>query len=140
MLRSLLRTTDDIAPTIARVALGLFILPYALQKTLGLFGGYGIEGTVGFMTSLGIPAALAFGAIAVESLGAVALLLGAFGRLAAAGIAVVMAVAAVMVHRASFFAGQPGGGFGLQLLAISLAVIVVVKGSGRWSVDAAVTA
>jgi putative oxidoreductase len=140
MLRSLLRTTDDIAPTIARVALALFILPYGLQKSLGLFGGYGIEGTVGFMTSLGIPAALALGAIAIESVGAVALLLGVFGRLAAAGIAVVMAVAAVMVHRASFFVGQPGGGFGLQLLAIGLAVIVVVKGSGRWSVDAAVTA
>lgn len=140
MLRSLIRTTDDIAPTIARVTLAFFMLPYGLQKTLGLFGGYGVDGTVGYMTSLGIPAALALGAIAIESLGALALLLGVFGRLAAAAIAVDMAVAAVMVHRASFFVGQPGGGFGLQLLAIGLALIVVVKGSGRYSVDGAVTA
>jgi putative oxidoreductase len=140
MLRSLLRTTDDVAPTIARVALALFMIPYGLQKSLGLLGGYGVEGTVGYLTSLGIPTVLAMVAIAIESVGAVALLLGVFGRLAAAAIAVDMAVAAVLVHRASFFVGQPGGGYGLHWLAIGLALIVIVKGSGRWSVDGAVTA
>lgn len=140
MLRSLLRTTDDVAPTIARVTLALFMIPYGVQKSLGLLGGSGIEGTVGYLTSLGIPTVLAMVAIAIESVGAIALLLGAFGRLAAAAIAVDMAVAAVLVHRASFFVGQPGGGYGLQWLAIGLALIVVVKGSGRWSVDGAVTA
>jgi putative oxidoreductase len=137
MLRSLLRTTDDITPTIARLTLALFILPHGLQKTLGLFGGYGVDATMGFMTGQGIPAALAATAIAVESVGGVALLLGLGGRLAAAGLAVVMAVAAVMMHRASFFVGQDGGGFELHLLAIGLALIVMVKGSGRYSVDGA---
>lgn len=43
MLRRLLATSNDAVPLIARLVLGLVILPHALQKTLGLFGGYGEE-------------------------------------------------------------------------------------------------
>ena len=49
-------TEADSAATVARLALGLMILPHGLQKAFGLFGGYGFEGTMGFMTgTLGIP-------------------------------------------------------------------------------------
>ena len=137
MFRSLNRTTNDIVPFIARVTLALFILPHGLQKSAGLFGGYGIAGTVGFMESLGVPTALAYVAIAVESIGGIALLFGVFGRLAAAALGVQMITAALMMHRASFFVGQQGGGFELHLLAVGLALIVLLKGSGRWSVDGA---
>lgn len=137
MLRSLMRTTNDVVPLIARVTLALFILPHGLQKTAGLFGGYGIGATVGFMASLGIPTALAYLAIAVESIGGIALLFGVFGRLAAAALGIQMITAALLVHRASFFVGQQGGGFELHLLALGLALIVVLKGSGKWSVDGA---
>lgn len=137
MLRSLMRTTNDVVPLIARVTLALFILPHGLQKTAGLFGGYGIGATVGFMATLGIPTALAYLAIAVESIGGIALLFGLFGRLAAAALGIQMITAALLMHRASFFVGQQGGGFELHLLALGLALIVVLKGSGKWSVDGA---
>lgn len=137
MFRSLMRTTNDIVPFIARITLALFILPHGLQKSAGLFGDYAIAGTVGFMESVGVPTALAYVAIAVESIGGIALLFGVFGRLAAAALGVQMITAALMMHRASFFVGQQGGGFELHLLAVGLALIVLLKGSGRWSVDGA---
>jgi putative oxidoreductase len=139
MLRRLLATTNDSVPLIARLVLGLVILPHGLQKTLGLFGGYGLEGTLGFMTSQGIPLALAVLAIAAEAAGALGLVLGLFGRVASFGVASVMAVAALMVHRSHFFMNwngtQGGEGYEFHLLAIALAAIVMVRGSGRWSLD-----
>lgn len=145
MLRRLLATTDDYAPTIARIALGAIILPHGLQKTAGLFGGYGFEGTMGFMTGqLGIPALLAVLAIAAESVGALALVAGLAGRVAALGVAGVMAVAAGMVHAGNGFfmnwnGDQKGEGFEYHLLAIALATIVVARGSGAWSLDRALS-
>ena len=58
-------------------------------------------------------------------------------NLGAAALGVQMITAALMMHRASFFVGQQGGGFELHLLAVGLALIVLLKGSGRWSVDGA---
>lgn len=144
MVKALMRTSDDVAPMIARVVLGLVILPHGLQKTLGWFGGYGLEATIGSMASLGVPAAFAVLGIAAETLGALGLILGLFGRVAALGVAGVMATAAVLVHRHAFFmnwsGAQPGEGYEYHLLALGLALIVLVKGSGRMSLDRAVTA
>ncbi|MES2305520.1 MAG: DoxX family protein [Gemmatimonadota bacterium] len=143
MFRRLLATTDDITPLIARVVLGLVILPHALQKTLGLFGGYGFDGTVGFMTSQGIPLAFAVLAIVAELAGSLGLVLGLIGRVASFGVASVMTVAALMVHRGHFFMNwtgtQGGEGFEFHLLALALASIVMVRGSGRWSLDRAIS-
>ena len=75
-----------------------------------------------------------------ESLGAVALVLGAFGRVQAFGIAATMLGATLMVHgRFGFFmnwsGNQQGEGYEYHLLAAALAAIVVLKGSGAWSID-----
>lgn len=143
MLRRLLQTTDDVVPTLARLVLGLVILPHGLQKTLGLFGGFGFEGTLGFMTGqMGIPALFAVLAIVAETAGALGLVLGLLGRVASFGVASVMVVAVAMVHKDHFFMNwngtQAGEGFEYHLLALALAAIVMVRGSGRWSIDAAV--
>ncbi|MES2124280.1 MAG: DoxX family protein [Gemmatimonadota bacterium] len=139
MLRRLLATSNDSIPLIARVVLGLVILPHALQKTLGLFGGYGLEGTLGFMTSQGIPLFFAVLAIVAETAGGLGLVLGLFGRIASFGVASVLIVAALLVHRNHFFmnwSGTQGGeGYEYHLLALTLAAIVLVRGSGRWSLD-----
>ncbi|HVH41564.1 MAG TPA: DoxX family protein [Labilithrix sp.] len=141
LLARLSATTADIAPLAARVALGAVIFPHGAQKVLGWFGGYGFAGTMGFMTGqLGIPAVFAALAIAAEFFGAIGLVVGAFSRVAAFGIAVTMAVAALMVHtKAGFFMNwtgtQAGEGFEYHLLAIGLAVVVMLKGSGAYSLD-----
>ena len=142
-ISAVLATDDSLALFLLRVVLGGVLLPHGLQKTLGWFGGYGFEGTMGGFTSMGIPAVFAFLAILAESAGAVALIAGFGTRIASLGAAAVMAVAGLMVHRAHFFmnwSGQQGGeGFEYHLLAGVIAVVLVLGGAGRWSIDRAVT-
>lgn len=142
-LRAVLSTPADAAATVARLALGIMILPHALQKVFGLFGGYGLGGTMGFMTgALHIPAPLAALAIAAELLGGLGLIVGLAGRVAAFGVGSVMLGAVVTSHfQNGFFmnwAGtMPAGteGFEFHLLALALAVVVMIRGSGRASLD-----
>jgi putative oxidoreductase len=144
-LRSLFRTDNAIAPLIARVALGVVMFPHGAQKVLGWFGGYGYTGSMGFFTQkMHIPAPLAFLAIAAEFAGSIGLVLGLLGRLSAFGIAVNMVVAIVMVHGANgffmnWYGDQKGEGYEYHLLAIGLALIVILKGSGKASLDLLIT-
>ena len=126
---------------IARLALGLVILPHGLQKTVGLFGGYGFQGTMGFFTGqLGLPTVIAALVIAAESLGSISILIGFLTRFCAASIALVMAGAITMAHWQNgffmnWFGNQAGEGFEYHLLVIGLALSLVVSGGGRWSID-----
>lgn len=138
--KTLLSSERKWAPTVARVALGLVILPHGVQKTVGAFGGHGFEGTMGYFTSgVGLPWLVALLVIVAESLGAVALVLGAGSRLAAGGIAAVMVGAALTHVGNGFFmnwtGAQAGEGFEFHLLALALAAIVMIGGGGRASVD-----
>jgi putative oxidoreductase len=140
-LQRVVATKADVAPAIARIALGLVIFPHGAQKALGWFGGYGWTGTYGFMTAkLGVPGPLAVLAILAEFAGALALVAGVGSRVAALGIASVMLVAIGMVHVPHGFfmnwtGAQAGEGFEYHLLALALAAIVIVKGGGSASVD-----
>jgi putative oxidoreductase len=145
MLQKLMRTDDDLAGLIARLGLGIVFLPHGLQKTLGLFGGYGFSGTMQFFTQQAhLPAFVAFLIILTESLGALSLIFGALGRVGALGVACLMVAAILLVHLPNgffmnWFGNQKGEGFEYHLLAITLALVVLVKGSGRWSIDRALS-
>jgi putative oxidoreductase len=136
-----LATDGDVAPAIARVALGLVMFPHGAQKALGWFGGPGLGATYGaFTTKMGIPGPLAALAIATELLGALALVFGLGSRLAALGMIGLMLTAIGMVHLPNGFfmnwtGAQHGEGFEFHLLVLALAAIVVVKGGGRASLD-----
>jgi putative oxidoreductase len=143
MIRSLLQTTDDRAALVARLTLALVMFPHGMQKLAGWFGGHGFDATLGaFTQQLGIPAAVAVLAILVEGLAPVALALGLLGRAAALGIVGVMIGAAVIVHAPNGFfmnwnGTAAGEGFEFHLLAIALALVVVIRGSGAFSLDLA---
>ncbi len=143
-IHSLFKTTDSSAALIARVALGVVMLPHGAQKTLGWFGGHGFSGTMGFFTQhMHIPAVFAFLAIAAESIGALALIAGVLSRMAALGVAAVMAVAIATVHGPHGFfmnwtGAQKGEGVEYHLLALALALIVLLYGGGKASVDGAI--
>ena len=133
-------TTDDLGVFVARVMLSIVFLPHGSQKLLGLFGGQGFTATMKYFTSSGMPAILAFLVIMAESLGALALLVGLFGRFMAFGIGLVMLGAIFMVHVhngffMNWFGTQKGEGFEYHLLAIGLALVVMIKGSGIFSLD-----
>jgi putative oxidoreductase len=145
MFRKLLSTTDDWTVTLLRLVMGVIFFAHGAQKVLGWFGGYGFSATMGFFTSMmHIPAVFAFLAICAEFLGGIGLIVGALGRIAALGIFCNMVVAVVMVHgHVGFFMNwtgqQKGEGFEYHLLAIAIAVVVMVKGSGAFSVDRALS-
>jgi len=141
-VRAVLATPADTAATVARVGLGLLLFPHGAQHALGWFGGYGFRGTHAWMTgTLGFPSAAAALAIAVELLGALALLAGVGGRLAALGMIGLM-LGAISTHATNgFFMNWFGAltsgaeGFEYHLMTIVLALVVVVRGSGALSID-----
>jgi putative oxidoreductase len=145
-LPALIRTGDAIAPALLRITLGAVMLPHGAQKLLGWFGGYGFTGTMGFFTgALHIPAPIAFLVIAAESFGALALLAGAFTRIAAAGVGAVMIGAMALTHAKvgffmNWFGNQAGEGVEYHLLALGIAAAILVLGGGRGSVDRAIAA
>jgi putative oxidoreductase len=144
ILEDLFKTDGTFSMLLLRLTLGAVFFPHGAQKVLGWFGGYGFAGTMGFFTgTLHIPAVFAFLAIAAEFVGSIALILGLGTRLAALGIASTMAVAVAMVHtQFGFFmnwAGtQKGEGYEYHLLAIGIALALILRGGGKWSLDAAI--
>src|SRR5262245_33559084 len=145
LLSRVLATEPDWGSTVARIVLGLVMLPHGAQKLLGWFGGYGWTGTLGFLTGkVGLPAPIAALVILIESLGALALVAGVAGRVMSAGVAAVMLGAVATVHLGNGFfmnwTGTQGGeGFEYHLLALGLSAVVMISGSGAASVDRALT-
>ena len=145
MIRKLMATSNDWTLTVLRLVMGAVFFAHGAQKMLGWFGGYGFSGTMGFFTNvMHIPAPLAFLAICAEFLGGIGLILGALGRLAAFGIACNMLVAVLMVHTQfglfmNWSGQQKGEGFEFHLLAIAIAIVLMARGSGAFSVDQALT-
>src|ERR1700741_2661942 len=141
LVRRVLATEGDWGATVARVALGGVMLPHGAQKLLGWFGGYGVQATMGFLTTkAGLPQPMAFLVILIESFGALALVLGLAGRVMAAGVATVMVGAIATVHLPNGFfmnwaGAQKGEGFEYHILAVGLALVVAIKGSGAFSLD-----
>jgi putative oxidoreductase len=140
-LQLLLKTNDSAAPLLARLALGFVMFPHGAQKVLGWFGGHGFDATMGFFTgTLHIPAVFAFLAILAEFGGSLGLITGFLSRLSAFGIGVTMAVAIFMAHSGNGFfmnwsGAQKGEGFEYHLLAIGLALVVLIQGAGKASID-----
>lgn len=141
MLKKLFQTNDDVAMMVLRVLLGLVFFPHGMQKLTTMFGGYGFEGTMGFFTGkLGIPAMFAFLAIMAEGLGWAGLITGLLTRVAAFGIAVNMSVAVYMIHFQNgffmnWYGNQKGEGYEYHLLVIAIAIALMIRGGGKWSID-----
>ena len=142
IVRATIRTDPDPAMLLLRVTVAVILFPHGAQHLLGWFGGYGFAGTHQWMTEiLGFPASLAALAILVEFFAPFALIAGIGGRIAALGVAGLM-VGAASTHVAhgffmNWFGALPAGaeGFEYHLLMIAMALAIVLRGSGAWSVD-----
>jgi putative oxidoreductase len=141
MLTWMLGTDGDWVITIVRIVLGVVFFAHGAQKALGWFGGAGLQSTVRvFREQLRIPAPLALLSVAAEFLGGLGLIVGLLSRIAALGIAVVMIVALVAVHgKFGFFMNwygeKQGHGIEYHILALALALAVMIKGAGAFSLD-----
>lgn len=135
-------TSPSWAITCVRVALGVIFFAHGAQKVLGWFGGYGLKGTTGYLTSTGLPMVIAYAVCFFEFLGGIGLLLGLLTRLAALAIIIVMVGAIARVHwRNGFFinwelAPGKGHGFEANFAFIAMALACVIAGGGALSLDA----
>lgn len=126
----------DIGLLLLRLAIGALLAGHGAQKLFGLFGGYGLEGTGGFLASIGFrpgkPMALVAG---LTELGAgLLLILGLLTPLAAAGVIGTLLVAG-SVHAAKGLWGQ-NGGYELPLVYALVGVALAFTGPGAVSLDA----
>ncbi len=130
--------------TLLRLALGIVIFPHGLQKTVGLFGGPGFHAMMEGFVSGGIPPVLAFLAICAESLGGLGLIVGLLSRVAAFGVLCVMIVAVFRVNLAygmfmNWAGNQKGEGIEFHILAIGIAIAILIRGAGAFSLDRALS-
>ena len=144
MFQKLTSTSNDVALTFLRLALGIMIFAHGAQKMFGWFGGFGFHPTITFFSQLGLPAAVTVLVMVTETFGGLGLILGFLTRIPALGIAVEMAGAVVMVHLPNGFfmnwlGNQKGEGFEFHILAIAIALALLLRGAGAYSVDRALS-
>ncbi len=126
---------------VSRLALGVVILPHGMQKALGLFGGHGFAGTMGFLQSMGMPFLIALLVILAEFVGSIGLILGLGTRFMAFSVGLTMAGAAILgghINNGFFmnwFGMQKGEGVEYFILVVGLALTALIGGSGKLSVD-----
>jgi putative oxidoreductase len=119
-----------------RVGAGVIFAAHGAQKLFGWFGGYGLEGTGGWMASIGIEPGVLMAALAggAEFFGGLLLIVGLLVRPAAVVLAITMVVAIAAVHlQNGLFMSNNGYEFGLALLVISVGL--AIRGAGSISLD-----
>ena len=140
LLNTALTSKAGVAALILRVPVGLILMAHGAQKLFGWFGGNGLAGTAGWMSSMGMEpgylmAILAGGA---EFFGGIALVLGLLTRPAALVAAFTMLVAIFSVHISNgLFAADGGYEYALTLMVALLAL--AVQGGGAISMDKALS-
>ena len=141
ILNQILSSSDSWAATIARLTVGLIILPHGIQKVFGLYGGEGFSGTMKrFTKEMGFPSIIAFLIISIEFFGAVFLILGFASRIMALGVIVLMIGAILVSHRQyGYFLNwhntKEGEGMQFNLLMIGTCIVVMILGSGKIGLD-----
>jgi len=133
-------TDGNIGYLLLRVFTGVALLSHGWPKLMA--GVERWEGLGGVMGGIGVPGPAVFWgfmAAFAESIGAIMLAIGLLVPVAAFLIAVTMTVAAFVGHANDPFflvnATQPGRAKELALLFLFIAILFMLKGAGRYSVD-----
>lgn len=141
-MKSLLfKTNNDWTGLILRLTTGIVLFPHGAQKTLGLFGGYGFSGTMGFFTdTMHLPWLIGFLVIVIEFVGSLLLIAGFASRVWSIFIIVLMLGIIFTSHLnngffMNWFGNQAGEGYEYHLLLIGLSLATLIQGSGKLSVD-----
>ena len=136
LLTKVMSTTPGLDTLAVRIGAGVIFAAHGAQKLFGWFGGYGLEGTAGWLDSIGLGPGMLMATLAgsAEFLGGIFLILGLLVRPAALVLAFTMLVAIVSVHLDNgLFMSNNGYEFGLALLVISIGL--AVRGAGSLSAD-----
>lgn len=125
----------DLALIIPRVLIGLLFIGHGAQKLFGWFGGHGLDGTAGYLASLGIRPAKTIALLAglAELLGGLGLTLGLATPIAAALTTVVMLGAIAFVHWPRLWVAE--GGLEYPLVNIAVSAVFGLIGPGAYALD-----
>lgn len=140
LLNKILTSEAGVAALILRVPVGLILAAHGAQKLFGWFGGNGLAGTAGWLSSMGMEPGLLMAILAggAEFFGGLALVLGLLTRPAALIAAFTMLVAIFSVHISNgLFAADGGYEYALTLMVALLAL--AVQGGGAISMDKALS-
>jgi putative oxidoreductase len=137
MLPVLLHTEPDYVTLLLRVIAGIIILPYGLKK-LGWLKGPG-NNSFSKMREMGVPLLLSWLITIAQTLGAIALLVGFLGRIAAAGNLVIM-FGAMLYHvkdgwSMNWYGEKKGEGIEYFVMLLGILLAIIINGSGAWSID-----
>lgn len=113
------------------------MIGHGAQKLFGMFGGYGVKGTAGWMESLGLKPGviMAVGAGITELVGGVLFTIGLWTWVGAILLIIPMIMAIAKVHGANgVWATQNGYEYNVVLIAVALGVALI--GAGEISIDA----
>lgn len=141
MKNKIFQTNNDLTGLVIRLTIGLILFPHGAQKLLGIFGGYGFSGTMGFFTStMHLPWIIAFLVIIIEFFGSLSFIAGFASRIwATLTIILMIGIIATSHIDNGFFmnwlGNQKGEGYEYHLLVIGLCLAALVNGSGKYSVD-----
>lgn len=122
--------TAPYAALVLRLSLGALFLAHAGLKIFV----FTPAGTAQFFGSLGLPPALAYVTIVWELVGAAALILGVWPRVAALALVPILVGAIATVHgHAGFFFTSPNGGWEFPALWIVALVALAATGDGAFA-------
>lgn len=145
MKKIIATNADNWTALIARLAIAVTIFPHGAQKLLGWFGGYGFSGTMNFFTgAAGLPWIIGFLVILFEFFGPLFLILGLYTRIAALAIIAnfIGVLFSSIIHNGFFMnwsmTGNKGEGVEYFILLFGLALISLIAGGGKASVDGAI--
>jgi putative oxidoreductase len=117
--------------TMIRIALGLILIPHGFNK---LFLNDAISTSRNFVNfGWAYPLAWAYFIGCIEFFGGIMLAIGLWTRAAALAVAIQMGVICFAVLWPKWFWGQRGMEFALLMGIVALAILF--RGGGRWSVD-----
>lgn len=125
----------DLALLILRVAAGGFLLPHALGKLFGWFGGPGLGGFAAELRGFGLPSAAPLPLLlaGVQVLSGMAVLLGWQTRIAALAAAVFIGFTVLLAAPKGWFWMRAGAEYPLMWTLVLLAI--ALAGPGAWALD-----
>lgn len=145
MKKLLATNSNNWTALIARLALGITLFPHGAQKLFGWFGGFGFNGTMGFLTGQAhLPWIIALLVILIEFFGALFLIFGFATRIAAFAVIInfLGVVLTTALHNDFFmnWSAQANKAEGIEyyILLFGLALIALIAGGGKASVDATI--
>lgn len=134
-------TNNDWTGLVTRLTIGLILFPHGAQKMLGMFGGFGFAGTMGFFTdTMHLPWVIGLLVIVIEFVGAISLILGFASRIWSA-LTIILFLGIIFTSHLdngffmNWFGNQKGEGYEFHLLIIGISIATLINGSGKYSVD-----